>query len=253
MLAVDEEIKIKSSFPRLIPLRVSRVSNVHLRGPLMLMVKQRNCEYQLFKSFGLTRRWLNPVLPIARRIFLPLEHHAGNYIYFLEDSQGCQNRGELPPDLFPGGGEARGQYCPLHSRTIVTKQNTCLVTYKCVCISVSQIHNIKLNSLWKHGKRRAKTVWERGRAGRICSNVQNKVFSKKVFTKIFPFSHKISVKKGLHFQICRNTFKICRLCSRFVWITTKCVCVGGVAPCPILLRLCTEGIRSVVSLLLCSY
>jgi len=32
MLAVDEEIKIKTSFPRLIPFRVSRVSDVHLLG-----------------------------------------------------------------------------------------------------------------------------------------------------------------------------------------------------------------------------
>jgi len=34
---------------------------------LMLNVKQGNCEYQLFKSFGPTRRWLNPGISTARR------------------------------------------------------------------------------------------------------------------------------------------------------------------------------------------
>jgi len=36
--------------------------------PFMLNVKQGNCEYQLFKYFGMTRQGLNPGLPTARRM-----------------------------------------------------------------------------------------------------------------------------------------------------------------------------------------
>jgi len=95
---------------------------------------------------------------------------------------------------------------------IVTKQNACSVTCKCACIPASQIHSIAYRSMaikvWlpKYGYKRAKQFGEGGEP-----NVQNKVFSKKVFTKIIPFSHRISVKKGLHFQVFRNIFKIFRI------------------------------------------
>jgi len=53
------------------------------------------------------------------------------------------------------------------------------------------------------------------------------VFSKekKVLTKIFPFfliGIVISLKKGLHFQVCPNIFKFARIRSRFARITSKC-------------------------------
>jgi len=79
-----------------------------------------------------------------------------------------------------------------------------------------------------------------------------KYFQKKILTKIFPFSHTVSVKKGLsfsdlpeYFQNFLDIFQIC-LDHFQVW--------GVVAPCPLLLRLCTEGIRSVSFIsIACSY
>ena len=62
---------------------------------------------------------------------------------YITCTQWCRNggggrRGSCCP--FAKG--TRGQYCPLHFSTIVTKQNACSVTCKCVYISVYLYHSI---------------------------------------------------------------------------------------------------------------
>jgi len=79
-------------------------------------------------------------------------------------------------------------------------------------------------SLQKHGYKRAKQFGKGGEREESAQMFKTKYFQKKVLTKFFPFSHiRISVKTGLHFQVCRNIFKISGICSRFIWITSKCV------------------------------
>jgi len=60
-------------------------------------------------------------------------------IYFFEDSQECRNKRQLPSELLPRGQVA---VLPFVFQYIVTKQNACSVTCKCVCIPVSKIHSI---------------------------------------------------------------------------------------------------------------
>jgi len=106
-------------------------------------------------------------------------------------------RGKLPPDHLSRGEGQEGSHRPLHSSTIVTKQNVCSVTCKCVCIPVSRIHNIS-----KHGYRRAKQFGEEGGREESARMFKTKYFQKKFFTKIFPFSHRIivNVKKVIIFR-----------------------------------------------------
>jgi len=71
-------------------------------------------------------------------------------------------------------------------------------------LPVSQIHNIS-----KYGYRRAKQFGEEGGREESAQMFKTKkYFQKKFFTKIFPFSYRIivDVKKGLHFQVYRNSF-----------------------------------------------
>jgi len=67
-------------------------------------------------------------------------------ICFSKTASGARTRGQLPPDLLLKRG-ARRQYCPLHSSTILTKQNACSVTCKCLCITVYQRYQYSFSGM----------------------------------------------------------------------------------------------------------
>ena len=54
--------------------------------PLMLNVKQGNCEYQFLKSFGMARQRNEPTSTTTRRTLLPLHHRSYHYTITAQSS-----------------------------------------------------------------------------------------------------------------------------------------------------------------------